>query len=462
MSNHASGKTTVVQSLRGLLLVMTGVATMALPGRAFAYDCGVPQRRLLIAQEESIHEQQKTLHMCSAEDISLQKRLIALDDQIASSERGMSGRCQEFNAQTIAGNERLRAAERDRLNKCLARGVPQTEAELAARKKAADEEMATRDKELEKEYADRANDDAVHREHRAPPPVNRIPDDNPFAAPKPTPQQPKTAAARPKDDCSGEVTSNGCVPSSPPPPPPPINVTNAPPPQQPVASAGNAGSGNSKNIPTPCQDLTGSAGCEGGGQVANPVGPPSSPPPNRESSQQATGGFTVAVPSVNDLGDAGRTVQELLGTLPDHPDPSVSSALGAPKAMPPAALVKRADAPNPDKGSFPASLPELCGGGFDTFTYRTRDENGPFDSTCVVAKNNCHYPVRFRYRLSKTTLCPNATYDEITNDPNNIIKCTVDNTVGPMTKDGKLGKSDPVCTNTAEETISNYGVYKPR
>jgi hypothetical protein len=168
---------------------------------------------------------------------------------------------------------------------------------------------------------------------------------NPFA--KPTPAHPEVVAAKPRDSgpCNGgEMTSSGCGPTAAPPPPPPINVTIGG--NQPVAPPGNSGPGNSQNIPTPCQDLTGSAGCQGRGpSPPNTAGLPS-PQPNNQLQQQTTARTTVPVPGVNDLGNAGRTVQELLGTLPDS-DTSVPLVLGIPGAAPPTASSVSASSPPP-------------------------------------------------------------------------------------------------------------------
>jgi hypothetical protein len=83
--------------------------------------------------------------------------------------------------------------------------------------------------------------------------------------------KPATAGAKAAGPCNGlPVTSNGCTPAAAPPAPPPINVVIG---NQPVAPTGGApSSGNPKNVPTPCQDLTGPFGCRNAGQIPNMTG----------------------------------------------------------------------------------------------------------------------------------------------------------------------------------------------
>lgn len=58
--------------------------------------------------------------------------------------------------------------------------------------------------------------------------------------------------------CSGGMTSNGCAPASSPPPKPPGSVTIG---NMPIEGTTNNATGG-KTVPTPCQDLHGSAGCQ--------------------------------------------------------------------------------------------------------------------------------------------------------------------------------------------------------
>jgi len=336
---------------------MVGIATMALPEKALGDDCFVEEWNQIIAQNKQLLKQLETLRsMCSAEGILLRKKIIAINDQGASLDRTMSSQCQQINARKIAQDERFQAWNKDTLNNCLAQGVPLKEAEIAAQQKAAYEkalkEMAARDKEFEADEARRIQE----REQRAPPPVNEIPNQNPFAAapakvarsdsnksakvaqpPSGTAggterraaearqqqieaenarraaearqQQIEAQSARraetavkPKDAaCNGEVTSNGCVPESSPPPPPPINVTiggnSAPTPSQQNQAANGGNPTLGCNLST--QEI---AGCinvppSGGGFPGPGRGANYSSQQQAPHQQRQTPGFAITIPA---------------------------------------------------------------------------------------------------------------------------------------------------------------------
>ena len=101
-----------------------------------------------------------------------------------------------------------------------------------------------------------------HIKPSLPPPVARTSKAAPAVSPKSAP-------------CDGTLTSNGCQPAPAPPPRPPINVTiGGKPPASPQPTVGyNNSNGGNRNVPTPCQDLTGPYGCRptGGASTSMPV-----------------------------------------------------------------------------------------------------------------------------------------------------------------------------------------------
>jgi hypothetical protein len=89
-----------------------------------------------------------------------------------------------------------------------------------------------------------------------------------------SPIKQKDATASPKSaPCNGAVTSNGCEPANTPPPNKPTSVTigNQPVRSQPVSTASNNSTGGDRNVPTPCQDLTGPYGCRPTGGASMPL-----------------------------------------------------------------------------------------------------------------------------------------------------------------------------------------------
>jgi hypothetical protein len=114
--------------------------------------------------------------------------------------------------------------------------------------------------------------------------------------------------------CAGEVTSNGCVTPPAPPPNPPVAVTIGNPP---VTSPPNGSGSGNRNVPTPCQDLTGPSGCQNSGgltpglrggvppTVQNQIGQtqPSAPAPLR---------MVVLPPSCTGTCDVFRALGEVL------------------------------------------------------------------------------------------------------------------------------------------------------
>jgi hypothetical protein len=79
----------------------------------------------------------------------------------------------------------------------------------------------------------------------------------------------KAAMATPKDvSCGGDATSNGCTPNAAPisNPPPSVFIGNKPISSSPPA-AGLNNPGGDRNVPTPCQDLSGSSGCPNAGGI---------------------------------------------------------------------------------------------------------------------------------------------------------------------------------------------------
>jgi hypothetical protein len=146
--------------------------------------------------------------------------------------------------------------------------------------------------------------------------------------------------------------------------------------------------------------------------------------------------------------------------LPDLPPaPSQPEAPSPGKQSSAQDSVKKTDV-DPNDSSFPTSVPELCGGGFDKFYERQTGPNGSFDDTCIVAKNNCPYAVRFRWRSSKTRCPPNVTAEEL-RDPNKKINCINEAPVD-ASKGGSPGKSPPICTTDEGEAIYNYGFRRPQ
>jgi hypothetical protein len=413
-----------------VLLVTVGVATMALPEKALGDDCHAQESTQLWARDKQLYKQLDALHIkCSVEGIALQKKIIANDDQFISLNRSESSQCQQLNASVTAGWERARSREKDVLNNCLAQGVPLTD-EVAYEK--ALKEAAARDEELAADEARRIRE----RDERAPPPVNQIPEQNPFAAapPKPAPPTRGTAGGT---ECV-QILAPGQF----------AYQTVC----RPIASGSGVqmgpggGSGTAPDY-SAYVDAAGRMLANGGTSSPATEQPPSN------------GNAVASVEDESALDSLNKRADEIHVYLPPPaPDkPGDSVPVKQPLAE---SSVKKADVSDPNKDSLPgSSLPMLCGGGFDTFYEKGRDGNGPFDVTCIVAKNSCPYEVRFRYRLSKSTLCPNVTAAEL-RDPNNLKKCTVDVPVGPA-KEGKATKSVPVCTTVAGEAIYNYGIYKP-
>ncbi len=114
------------------------------------------------------------------------------------------------------------------------------------------------------------------------PPATAQPSHIKPSLPPPTVRSSKAAAP-----CNGTITSNGCQPAPAPAPPPPINVTiGGKPTASPQPTVGyNNSSGGNRNVPTPCQDLTGPYGCRptGGASTSMPVvrRTPAGPQPTR-------------------------------------------------------------------------------------------------------------------------------------------------------------------------------------
>jgi hypothetical protein len=128
-------------------------------------------------------------------------------------------------------------------------------------------------------------------------------------------------------------TSNGTIPPPAAPLAPPVQMTAqgmtvTSPANNPGGSGAGSGNSNSNNIPTPCQDLRGPSGCQNSGGVVLRSAP-SAPGGVRQAAPRTTPPNNVA----NDLGDAGRTVQEILGTLPNSNN-SVPFEQGIPGVSP--------------------------------------------------------------------------------------------------------------------------------
>jgi len=77
------------------------------------------------------------------------------------------------------------------------------------------------------------------------------------------------AQAQAAASCNGTLTSNGCIPSAPPPSNAPTSVTigNKPIPSQQASTPQNDSTGD-RNVPTPCQDLSGPSGCQNAGAIS--------------------------------------------------------------------------------------------------------------------------------------------------------------------------------------------------
>lgn len=95
--------------------------------------------------------------------------------------------------------------------------------------------------------------------------------------------KPASAASPKSEPCNGAVTSNGCQPVNAPSPPPPINVTiGNKPTTSPPQTVGYNNSTGDRNVPTPCQDLTGPYGCRPTGGASMPLRrSPAGPQPTR-------------------------------------------------------------------------------------------------------------------------------------------------------------------------------------
>jgi hypothetical protein len=151
-----------------------------------------------------------------------------------------------------------------------------------------------------------------------------------------------------------DMTSNGTVVPPAPSPTPPVQVTV---PGMTIPPNNGAGAPSNNNIPTPCQDLTGPSGCQNTGGVK--VTPPSLPPaPVVQAPPRTTPPNKPAI----DLGDAARTVQELLGTIPDS-NTSVPLELGIRGASPSPSSPGPISTPQPKVAARdPDGKPDNAGG----------------------------------------------------------------------------------------------------
>lgn len=102
-----------------------------------------------------------------------------------------------------------------------------------------------------------------------PEPGQQLPSGNPNVANVQN-NRPQAATPSPKGTtCNGTVTSNGCVPNPVPPSNAPTSVTIGPP--SPPSGGSSSQANNGKNVPTPCQDLNGSASCRPPGTIPEPL-----------------------------------------------------------------------------------------------------------------------------------------------------------------------------------------------
>ena len=149
-----------------------------------------------------------------------------------------------------------------------------------------------------------------------------------------------------------------------------------------------------------------------------------------------------------------KRAREIPVELPPEPRTGAPAPGPAASNTPPE---KVAEDPAQVTSDFAKYVPDLCGGGFDTYT----EKAGGYDVTCVVAKNNCQHKMVFRYRLSKSGGCSDADL-KLANlkDPDKLKRCTEQSPIDAA-KNGKPGKSDPVCTGREGESIYNYGLKRP-